>query len=166
MKLSICVRIACIVFMAVLFSGDVLRTPGFIASAQSASDYEQQALYALGVGNKLQDDYMKKGYVFQPGVQTRGNLPTGFYSDFALHVQDVPSGGVSHVFLAACDTRCLDLRLAFYDPEGNLIVQNRRSSKMPVIEFKTLRPGNYRLRIIMVHCLESNCFWRAHLLSK
>lgn len=90
-----------------------------------------------------------------------GSIQEGNYESIALDL----TGGWDYVIVGACDNDCSDLDLHLMDPSGTPIVQNVGPDDPPVLQLTAARSGGYELRVGMVGCSVSPCFYGIEVFS-
>lgn len=143
-------------FRTALVLAHLALIPVGAAFAQQ-DQYEQQVLRQLEEASAV---FRNAGYTGLLGEA--GALDHQRYIDYTATL----SKGVNYAIVAVCDQDCLDVDLALYDGDGELVTQDESEDDVPVVEFKVTRGGDFTLRVTMYHCEENPCYYGVGLYGR
>ena len=76
------------------------------------------------------------------------------------------TSGYSYAIVGVCDNDCNDIDLHLYDGNNNLIDFDIDNDDTPVIVVSPRQSGEYRLRVAMVRCSDSPCYYGVGLFNR
>ena len=75
------------------------------------------------------------------------------YLEATLHA------GTQYAFLGVCDQDCTDIDLRLFDPDGDETDNDIGTDDWPVVKVTPQVTGKYKIKVIMVACKTSPCFY-------
>ncbi len=134
--------------VALLAGACVLLMPGRSAAQ---SRWENQVGDQLSTAARV---FSEKGFESTHDRYT-GTLRQGEYEylNVTLHA------GTAYALVGVCDNDCHDLDLVLYDADGNEVDADRKTDDTPIVVASPGETERYRLKVIMVNCATSPCFY-------
>jgi hypothetical protein len=114
----------------------------------SAGSLHADPAQAEDVAYRMAKDYIAKSFQMAPTDNT-GILGSGQAIRFLIPV----NRGVDYVFLAGTDSFALDADIYVYDEVGQLILDDRRSSKLAGVQFRSSYNGT---AVVYLHMARAN----------
>lgn len=114
----------------------------------SAGSLHADPAQAEDVAYRMAKDYIAKSFQMAPTDNT-GILGSGQAIRFLIPV----SRGVDYVFLAGTDGFALDADIYVYDEVGQLILDDRRGSKLAGVQFRSSYNGT---AVVYLHMARAN----------
>jgi len=139
---------------AVVVLGAVLLAPA--AAAQSR--WEDQVSDQIKRAGQILED---KGYSRTHDPYT-GSLREGEneYLTLTLHA------GTHYALLGVCDNDCSDIDFRLYDADDNEVSSDVETDDVPIVQVTPSETERYRLKVIMVTCKTSPCFYGVGVFGK
>lgn len=139
---------------AVVVLSAALAAP--IAAAQSR--WEDQVSDQIKSASHILED---KGYSRTHDPYT-GSLREGEneYLTVTLHA------GTSYALLGVCDNDCTDLDFRLYDADDNEVDSDVETDDVPIVRVAPTETMRYKLKVIMVACKTSPCFYGVGVFGK
>ena len=114
----------------------------------SAGSLRADPAQAEDVAYRMAKDYIAKSFQMAPTDNT-GILGSGQAIRFLIPV----NRGVDYVFLAGTDSFALDADIYVYDEVGQLILDDRRGSKLAGVQFRSSYNGT---AVVYLHMARAN----------
>jgi hypothetical protein len=139
---------------AAILLGAVVIAPA--ASAQSR--WEDQVTAQIKHAGRILED---KGFS-QTHDQFTGSLHQGDseYLTLTLH------SGQRYALLGVCDNDCSDIDFRLFDAEDNEVASDLQTDDVPIVQVSPSETQRYRLKVIMVTCKTSPCFYGVGVFGK
>jgi len=139
---------------AVVVLGAALLAPA--AAAQSR--WEDQVNDQIKRAGQILED---KGYSRTHDPYT-GSLREGEneYLTLTLHA------GTHYALLGVCDNDCSDIDFRLYDADDNEVDSDTKTDDVPIVQVTPGETMRYKLKVIMVTCKTSPCFYGVGVFGK
>lgn len=127
-------------------------------SAAAQSRWEDQVNDQIKRASSILED---KGYSRTHDPYT-GSLREGEneYLTVTLHA------GTTYALLGVCDNDCHDIDFRLYDADDNEVDSDTQSDDVPIVRVTPSETMRYRLKVIMVSCKTSPCFYGVGVFGK
>jgi len=139
---------------ALVLLGVTLAAP--IAAAQSKWE-DQVATYIKRAAHVLEDN----GYARTQKPYT-GTLREGESEDLTITLHS----GTTYAMVGVCDNDCTDIDFRLFDADDNEVDSDVKNDDYPLVKVTPGETMRYRLKIIMVTCKTSPCFYGVGVFSK
>jgi hypothetical protein len=139
---------------ALVLLGVTLAAP--IAAAQSKWE-DQVATYIKRAAHVLEDN----GYARTQKPYT-GTLREGESEDLTITLHS----GTTYAMVGVCDNDCTDIDFRLFDADDNEVDSDLKTDDYPLVKVTPGETMRYRLKIIMVTCKTSPCFYGVGVFSK
>jgi hypothetical protein len=74
--------------------------------------------------------------------------------------------GQDYRFVAACDSRCGDIDLRLFDPNGRLVGEDTADNSTPVLRVRANVTGPHRVEVAMYRCGADQCWYAFNVYSR
>jgi len=140
---------------AVVVLGAVVAAP--IAASQSR--WEDQVNDYIKAASHILVDSLGYTRTYDPFT---GSLREGEseYLTLTLHA------GTSYRLLEVCDNDCKDIDFRLYDADDNEVDSDVETDDVPIVKVTPRETMRYRLKVIMVSCKTSPCFYGVGVFGK
>jgi hypothetical protein len=139
---------------ALVLLGAALAAP--TAAAQSRWE-DQVATYIKRAAHVLEDN----GYARTQTPYT-GTLREGESEDLTITLH----AGSTYAIVGVCDNDCTDLDFRLFDADDTEVDSDLKTDDYPLVKTTPSETMRYRLKIIMVACKTSPCFYGVGVFSK
>lgn len=128
------------------------------AAAQVPDPFARQLAQRLAQADSVQGDF---GYSRAAGPFA-GGLAQGGERRFQVMLR----AGQPYRAVGVCDTRCGDLDLRLYDPNGTLVAQDARADAAPMIQINPVFTGTHTIEVAMARCAAEPCYFAFNVYSR
>lgn len=117
---------------------------GAPAAAQVPPQFQRELQQRLAEAGRTMSDggYMKAAGPFA------GGLATQQFRRYPLTLR----AGQDYRVIAICDSRCGDIDLRLYDPNGTQVAENTLNDNVPTLAIRPATTGPYTIEIDMYQC--------------
>lgn len=131
----------------------------FLASSAIAQNqYESQIQLYLGLAETL--------------VESEGYVPVldpliGSLDDSGSRTYEVSMvRGGRYKVVGVCDNDCSDVDIKVLDPNGQLVAEDLLIDDAPIVNVSPDSTGKYRVRVLMVDCDASSCYYGVRVFAR
>lgn len=140
--------------IALVVLGAAVAAP--IAAAQSRWE-DQVATYIKRAAHVLEDN----GYARTQKPYT-GTLREGESEELTITLHS----GTTYAMVGVCDNDCTDVDFRLFDADDNEVDSDLKNDDYPLVKVTPSETMRYRLKVIMVACKTSPCFYGVGVFSK
>lgn len=74
--------------------------------------------------------------------------------------------GQDYRFVGVCDSRCGDIDLRLFDPNGRLVAEDTADNSTPLLRVRARVTGPHRVEVAMYRCTAPQCWYAFNVYSR
>lgn len=139
---------------AAILLGVVVLAPAAVAQSRWEDQVNEQIKRA---GRILEDKGFSQTHDRYTGSLHQGDSE---YLTLTLHA------GEHYALLGVCDNDCSDIDFRLFDADDNEVSSDLQTDDVPIVQVTPHETMRYRLKVIMVTCKTSPCFYGVGVFGK